>query len=175
MSSLSEEEVNDLCCKLKGYAKLSHKEDLVSAANQKICKNKVWKELGTRIDSSVFPKCVPKGQKHMVINPENAKTYVELCAKQMQEMKGTKGLPKGKTWEQHLCECLEPAATTGTTKTSATGNVGGMTDSSKYTGSHKERFDESGKGKGAEGRADMACNDGYVGGYKQKGTFDKKH
>ena len=27
-----------------------------------------------------------------------------------------------------------------------------LTDTSKYTGSHKERFDESGKGKGKEGR-----------------------
>ncbi len=27
-----------------------------------------------------------------------------------------------------------------------------MTDTSKYTGSHKERFDESGKGKGLAGR-----------------------
>lgn len=27
-----------------------------------------------------------------------------------------------------------------------------MTDTSKYTGTHKERFDESGKGKGLAGR-----------------------
>lgn len=49
-----------------------------------------------------------------------------------------------------------------------------MTDSSKYTGSHKERFDESGKGKGAEGRVDKADTSGYVGNYKGEGTFDKK-
>jgi len=35
----------------------------------------------------------------------------------------------------------------GTTKTSATGGVAKMTDTSKYTGSHKERFDAEGKGK----------------------------
>lgn len=49
-----------------------------------------------------------------------------------------------------------------------------MTDSSQYTGSHKERFDESGKGKGAEGRADKVDNTGYVGNYKGADTFDKK-
>jgi hypothetical protein len=63
----------------------------------------------------------------------------------------------------------------GTTGTSKTGNVAGMTDASKYTGSHKERFDESGKGKGKEGRADIVENKGYVGNYKGEGTYDKKH
>ena len=62
----------------------------------------------------------------------------------------------------------------GTTKISATGNVAGMTDTSKYTGAHKERFDESGKGKGIDGREDRADNSGYVGDYKGEGTFDKK-
>ena len=49
-----------------------------------------------------------------------------------------------------------------------------MTDTSNYTGAHKERFDESGKGKGAAGREDRADNSGYVGNYKGEGTFDKK-
>jgi hypothetical protein len=63
----------------------------------------------------------------------------------------------------------------GTTGTSKTGGVEKMTDTSKYTGSHKERFDETGKGKGAEGRADKVDNTGYVGNYKGDGTYDKKH
>ena len=50
-----------------------------------------------------------------------------------------------------------------------------MTDSSKYTGSHKERFDESGKGKGLQGRKDKADSSGYVSGYKEEGSYDKKH
>ena len=49
-----------------------------------------------------------------------------------------------------------------------------MTDTSKYTGSHKERFDESGKGKGIEGREERVENKGYVGAYKGEGTFDEK-
>ncbi|XP_013402882.1 tubulin polymerization-promoting protein family member 2 [Lingula anatina] len=63
----------------------------------------------------------------------------------------------------------------GTTGTSKTGNVAGMTDTSKYTGSHKERFDESGKGKGIGGRADIADGSGYVGNYKGAGTYDATH
>ncbi|CAF0743204.1 unnamed protein product [Rotaria sp. Silwood1] len=50
-----------------------------------------------------------------------------------------------------------------------------MTDTSHYTGSHKERFDTEGHGKGKEGRVDEAKNSGYVGNYKGEGTYDKKH
>lgn len=62
----------------------------------------------------------------------------------------------------------------GTTGTSKTGNVKGMTDASKYTGSHKERFDESGKGKGKGGREDLVDQSGYVGNYRGEGTYDQK-
>ncbi|XP_045509400.1 tubulin polymerization-promoting protein homolog [Colias croceus] len=52
--------------------------------------------------------------------------------------------------------------------------VSRMTDTSKYTGSHKERFDKQGKGKGKSGREDTSANTGYVQGYKHKDTYDKK-
>ena len=62
-------------------------------------------------------------------------------------------------------------------KQSKSGAVDRMTDTSKYTGSHKERFDDSGKGKGLEGRKDFDSKaaEGYVGGYKGKDTYDKTH
>ena len=50
-----------------------------------------------------------------------------------------------------------------------------MTNVSHYTGSHKERFDAEGHGKGKEGRTDEAKNTGYVGNYKGEGSYDKKH
>ena len=90
----------------------------------------------------------------------------------------TKGATtKDQFWEK-MSKCL--AATEGpkadnTTKISKTGNVEGMTDTSKYTGAHKERFDESGKGKGLDGREDRHENSGYVGNYKGSGTYDAKH
>ena len=49
-----------------------------------------------------------------------------------------------------------------------------LTDTSKYTGTHKERFDESGKGRGIEGRKDVVDSSGYVTGYKEKSTYDSK-
>ena len=62
-------------------------------------------------------------------------------------------------------------------KQSKTGGVDRMTDTSKYTGSHRERFDETGKGKGLEGRKDFdeKAAEGYVAGYKGKDTYDNTH
>ena len=60
-------------------------------------------------------------------------------------------------------------------KTVKTGGVDRLTDTSKYTGSHKERFDESGRGKGIAGRQEQASKDGYVQGYKEKDSYDKTH
>ncbi|BFZ02675.1 hypothetical protein BsWGS_05714 [Bradybaena similaris] len=49
-----------------------------------------------------------------------------------------------------------------------------LTDVKGYTGAHKERFGADGKGKGIEGRKDLADTSGYVGNYKGAGTYDKK-
>ncbi|CAF1327524.1 unnamed protein product [Adineta steineri] len=48
------------------------------------------------------------------------------------------------------------------TQTANKETTGRMTDTSQYTGSHKERFDADGHGKGIEGRADIDKNTGYV-------------
>lgn len=50
-----------------------------------------------------------------------------------------------------------------------------LTDTSKYTGSHKERFDATGKGKGIAGRKDLVDASGYVSGYQHKDTYDHAH
>ena len=57
-----------------------------------------------------------------------------------------------------------------------------MTDTSQYTGTHKERFDDSGKGRGIAGRDAAAKGRGsvpplvgsqpaYVEGYKSEGSY----
>jgi len=55
-----------------------------------------------------------------------------------------------------------------------TSTVDRLTDSSKFTGTHKQRFDESGKGKGIAGRKDLVDESGYVSGYQHKDTYEKK-
>ncbi|XP_061731941.1 tubulin polymerization-promoting protein family member 3 [Nerophis ophidion] len=86
---------------------------------------------------------------------------------------------KGKSHDEalrsifNLVEAGAPS-NVGVTKMSKAGGVDRLTDTSRYTGSHKERFDESGKGKGREGREDLVSNTGYVGAYKDAGTYDAK-
>ncbi|PRD32453.1 UNVERIFIED_CONTAM: TPPP family protein [Trichonephila clavipes] len=46
-------------------------------------------------------------------------------------------------------------------------NLRRMTDTKLYTGAHKERFDDTGKGKGKKGREDFQENTGYVSGFKK--------
>merc|ERR1712226_638443 len=80
--------------------------------------------------------------------------------------------------EHGLDKCFDLMAgkepgSAGTTKTSKTGGVAKMTDSSQYTGAHKERFGADGKGKGLDGRVDKVSSTGYVGAYKGDGTYDK--
>nr|AAD44478.1 brain specific protein [Homo sapiens] len=75
-----------------------------------------------------------------------------------------------------ICQLVagkEPA-NVGVTKAKTGGAVDRLTDTSRYTGSHKERFDESGKGKGIAGRQDILDDSGYVSAYKNAGTYDAK-
>ncbi|XP_056134982.1 tubulin polymerization-promoting protein family member 3 [Lampris incognitus] len=86
---------------------------------------------------------------------------------------------KGQTKEEALqsifkmIEGKEPS-NTGVTKVAKTAAVDRLTDTSKYTGSHKERFDETGKGKGRGGREELVEDTGYVGAYRHAGTYDDK-
>ncbi|XP_067856668.1 tubulin polymerization-promoting protein [Heptranchias perlo] len=62
----------------------------------------------------------------------------------------------------------------GVTKTVLSPTLTRLTDTSKFTGSHKERFDQCGKGKGRAGREYLVHDTGYVAGYKHAGTYDQK-
>ncbi|KAJ7421297.1 hypothetical protein WISP_43436 [Willisornis vidua] len=86
---------------------------------------------------------------------------------------------KGKSEEEALQEMYKliegkGPVISGVTKTVSSPTVSRLTDTSKFTGSHKERFDASGKGKGRAGREDLVDNSGYVSGYKHAGTYDHK-
>ncbi|XP_053127561.1 tubulin polymerization-promoting protein family member 3 isoform X1 [Hemicordylus capensis] len=116
----------------------------------------------------VFTKV--KGKTARVINYEEfQKALEELAPKRFKD--------KGKEEAyQSLCQLVagkEPA-NVGVTKAKAVGAVERLTDTSKYTGSHKERFDESGKGKGKSGRETIVDSSGYVAAYKNAGTYDAK-
>ncbi|KAK2500476.1 hypothetical protein MC885_016385 [Smutsia gigantea] len=127
-------------------------------------------------------KMVTSTDVDIVFSKVKAKNARTITFQQFQEAMKELGkkLFKGKSPEEalesiyKLMEGKDPA-TSGVTKTSTVGGVSRLTDTSQYTGTHKERFDESGKGKGITGRKDMTDSSGYVSGYKGAGTYDKKN
>jgi len=76
------------------------------------------------------------------------------------------------TIKTKLVDCSEPGFT-GETKVAKNAALDRLTDTSRYGGTHRERFDGSGKGRGKEGRVDKKP-DGYVQGYKGKKEADSK-
>ena len=154
---------------------------LNSKACGKMVKDCLPKEVVTIADASVFPKYKEKGKQHINLKNDDAiKGFVCDLAYEFAKIK----LKKPKLQKDDDCvKCYEQEFADRITKgkpilkevkTSTTGNVKGMTDTKHYTGAHKERFDECGKGKGASGRTDKVENKGYVGNYKGEGSYGKK-
>ncbi|XP_035250768.1 tubulin polymerization-promoting protein family member 3-like [Anguilla anguilla] len=122
---------------------------------------------GTDVDI-VFTKVKAKSAR-VISYEEFQKALEELAPKRF------KGQSKEEALQSihKLIEGKEPT-NVGITKVAKTGAVDRLTDTSKYTGSHKERFDDSGKGKGKGGREELVENTGYVSAYKEAGTYDEK-
>ncbi|CAF4822408.1 tubulin polymerization-promoting protein homolog isoform X2 [Pieris napi] len=78
--------------------------------------------------------------------------------------------------KKKLTTCGQPGISTHLPKSpAAAAAVDRLTDTTKYTGSHKQRFDDTGKGKGIAGRKDLVDGSGYVTGYQHKDTYGKGH
>lgn len=105
--------------------------------------------------------------KSLKITLEDYKKFIEDLAK-------TKKMEPGDI-EQKLASCATPDVNRTSGGSKADSTVERLTDPTKYTGSHKQRFDESGKGKGIAGRKDLVDKSGYVSGYQNKDTYSKTH
>uniref|UniRef100_A0A0A9WS19 Tubulin polymerization-promoting protein homolog n=2 Tax=Lygus hesperus TaxID=30085 RepID=A0A0A9WS19_LYGHE len=92
-------------------------------------------------------------------------------SKFIEDLAATKKL-NAENIKKSMTECGAPGTHSNATDDHSS-VVDRLTDPSKYTGSHKERFDESGHGKGLAGRTDVNDGAGYVQGYKNKDTYDK--
>ncbi|XP_053556546.1 tubulin polymerization-promoting protein family member 3-like [Bombina bombina] len=137
----------------------------------KLCKEcKILQGKCTNADVDiVFSKVKSKGAR--VINFSEFQEALKLLS-----AKTFPGMPADQTQAAVVALVVgkEPLSI-GTTKTTTMGAVDRLTDTSKYTGTHKPRFDSSGKGKGKSGREDVVENTGYVGSYKGKDTYNKKN
>lgn len=100
-------------------------------------------------------------------------SYVDY-QKYLEDLAKTKGVELADI-KNKLAGCGAPGSNSAAkANTKAAETVARLTDTSKYTGSSKQRFDETGKGKGIAGRKDVA-GDGYVSGYQHKNSYDKTH
>ncbi|GFS55987.1 tubulin polymerization-promoting protein homolog [Nephila pilipes] len=117
----------------------------------------------TTTDTGIYYKMVAKTKR--ALNIKEYEQFLETLSKNkktdVNEMK------------QKMASCGAPA--TKTTPTAAIGAVSRLTDHTKYTGTHKLRFDEAGKGRGKEGREDKPNDAGYVQGYKDQGSYENTH
>lgn len=108
-----------------------------------------------------------KKHKSMKLGIEQYKAFLDEFAKakkvDLAEMK------------KKMATCGPPGVTSSTAAGKAASAVDRLTDVSKYTGSHKQRFDQTGKGKGIAGRKDLPDQSGYVQGYQNKDTYNKAH
>nr|XP_018906266.1 PREDICTED: TPPP family protein CG45057-like [Bemisia tabaci] len=109
-----------------------------------------------------------KKLKSMKVSLKDYNQFIEDLAK-------TKGVEADEI-RNKLADCGAPAVGgAGAENKKVEATVNRLTDVSKYTGSHKQRFDESGKGKGIAGRKDVPDSSGYVHGYQNKNSYNKTH
>jgi hypothetical protein len=101
----------------------------------------------------IFTKAKPKTERKLTLE------QFEVAVK----MLGEKKYPGDPRAMSKIQSKLSSGPTThpGTTKVAQDQLLGRMTDTSAYTGTHKQRFDESGKGRGLEGRDSVPKGLGY--------------
>ncbi|XP_063688098.1 tubulin polymerization-promoting protein family member 2-like [Bolinopsis microptera] len=139
----------------------------------KLCKDSgIMGKLVTSTDVDIiFSKYKPKGGRTITLKEFNL-ILDDLCVKRFPKKET---LDEKKEAIRTLIAGKGPT-TKGTTKVSTKGVTDRLTDTSRYTGSHKERFGTDGKGKGLKGtREDTLEYDGYVVGYKNKDTYGEAH
>ncbi|RUS78157.1 hypothetical protein EGW08_014086 [Elysia chlorotica] len=152
---------------------------ITDKAMNKLLKECINDAAAKAAEVSVFPKYCDKKTKKLTFDDFFGDFMLELAAVTLQTNKKLPKRPELTDPEVvSMADGLKAkiAAKHGlTSKAMAVdATTARLTDTSKYTGSHKERFDESGKGKGTAGREDLANTSGYVQGYKNEGTYEKK-
>ena len=151
--------------------------------NAKLAKfSRDMKLLDKRLTSTdvdlIFTKVKKKNEQKITYAEFTKALHLMAAKKYPEEEEGDIG---GKAYAKLERHVLEQGAeggrpkTTKTTRQVRTDVVDRLTDVTKYTGSHKERFDVSGKGKGLSGRYEVINGDGYTQGYKNMNTYGQTH
>ncbi|CAL1604659.1 unnamed protein product [Knipowitschia caucasica] len=169
-------DVDDLLVAFRRFA--AHGDHKAAAASEmpgqkwaKLCKDcKIidGKHVTSTDTDIIFSKLIPKTSRGMSY-ADFRKALEMLAQKRFPDQSKEDALQS----VHKLIEGKGPA-NAGVTKVDKTGAVDRLTDTSRYTGSHKERFDVSGRGRGRGGREDLVENTGYVSSYRHQGTYESK-
>ncbi|XP_053390052.1 tubulin polymerization-promoting protein family member 2-like isoform X1 [Mercenaria mercenaria] len=163
-------------CTLSGSTDKTHMNPKANGKLVKDCFESHYKKYDVKAicDASVFPALKEKGKPHMTVNKVTVNSYLnktahEIAKKKTKNPKIAEKDDEVKIIKADLCKWMKAETPhIKQIKQSATGNVQGLTDTTKYTGSHKLRLDEAGKGRGKVGRSDEGKKSGYVASYKGK-------
>jgi hypothetical protein len=172
----------------KHYVEVSSVGQTLTEAGKKEIKdkgmNKLLKECcgdaeAKASEAQVFPKYCDKKTKKLHLDVFLGDFLLELAATVIQNKKKLTKRPdladsQVTALASELKEKIAAKADAKPKEVKVDAVTARLTDTKSYTGSHKERFDDTGKGKGIAGRETLADNKGYVTGYKHDGTYDEK-
>ncbi|GFN91888.1 tubulin polymerization-promoting protein family member 3 [Plakobranchus ocellatus] len=168
-------------CTLREYKERTEKADAMKLTPFLKCMEACGlKQYKTATESSIWNLNADTAKK-CTMDQIVSKVIPDIAADAIARKKGIKGRARHddpdvvKLTDDILCKFAAKAGQAAHKATKTDETTARLTDASGYTGSHKERFDKDGKGKGLEGRVDKADNSGYVGNYKNAGTYDQCH
>ncbi|CAG5121771.1 unnamed protein product [Candidula unifasciata] len=177
-----------LAATFKHYVEVSSVGQTLTEAGKKEIKdkgmNKMLKEccgdaVAKASEAQVFPKYCDKKTKKLHLDVFLGDFLTELAATVIQNKKKLTKRPDLVDSEvvalaEELREKIAAKSDEKPKAVKVDAVTARLTDTKSYTGSHKERFDDTGKGKGIAGRKNLVDETGYVTGYKHEGTYDGK-
>ncbi|XP_055876837.1 tubulin polymerization-promoting protein family member 2-like [Biomphalaria glabrata] len=153
------------------------KKEIKDKGMNKMLKETCGDPVAKASEAQVFPKYCDKKTKKLHLDVFLGDFLVELAATVIQNKKKLAKRPDLTDSEvlALAAELKEKIATKADAKpkeVKVDAVTARLTDTKAYTGTHKERFDDSGKGKGIAGRKNLVDDSGYVTGYKGQGSSD---
>uniref|UniRef100_A0A194AJT2 Uncharacterized protein n=1 Tax=Pinctada fucata TaxID=50426 RepID=A0A194AJT2_PINFU len=171
-ADITDEDIKQVCEKLKECVVAAKGGGKLTAEEKTQLNNKACKKMVT--DTGLPPKCsqgfdiafsAVKKSKPGIVNlskHDEVRDLLDRCAKEyatVQKGKDKKPVTddEKREYKVKLCDAIKNATFNAQSKAEPTNKKASdatarLTDTKKYTGAHKERFDAEGKGKGAEGR-----------------------
>ncbi|CAL1543669.1 unnamed protein product [Lymnaea stagnalis] len=155
------------------------KKEIKDKGMNKMLKETCGDAVAKASEAQVFPKYCDKKTKKLHLDVFLGDFITELAATVIQNKKKLAKRPdladpEVTSLAAELREKIASKADAKPKEVKVDAVTARLTDTKSYTGTHKERFDDTGKGKGIAGRKNLVEETGYVTGYKHQGTYEKE-